>query len=90
VGLARGVRPFRDVKSGQWVTRPYYDGLIFHRVIKDFIVQSGGQGPKVTDVKVEGVSLLVTKRSEFDSVIAQKGIDGLIQALRRKVDETLG
>jgi|SRR5882724_860529 len=56
----------------------------------DFIVQSGGQGPKVTDVKVEGVSLLVTKRSEFDSVIAQKGIDGLIQALRRKVDETLG
>jgi phospholipid transport system substrate-binding protein len=56
----------------------------------DFIVQSGGQGPKVTDVKVEGVSLLVTKRSEFDSVVAQKGIDGLIQALRRKVDENLG
>jgi len=40
------------------------------------------------DVKVEGVSLLVTKRSEFDSVIAQKGIDGLIQALRPEVDET--
>jgi phospholipid transport system substrate-binding protein len=56
----------------------------------DFIVQSGGQGPKVTDVKVEGVSLLVTKRSEFDSVVAQKGIDGLIQALRQKVGESLG
>ncbi len=56
----------------------------------DFIVQSGGQGPKITDVKVEGVSLLVTKRSEFDSVVAQKGIDGLIQALRQKVGENLG
>jgi phospholipid transport system substrate-binding protein len=56
----------------------------------DFVVQSGGQGLKVTDVKVEGVSLLVTKRSEFDSVVAQKGIDGLIQALRQKVGERLG
>jgi len=56
----------------------------------DFIVQSGGQGLKVRDVKVEGVSLLVTKRSEFDSVVAQKGIDGLIQALRQKVGENLG
>jgi phospholipid transport system substrate-binding protein len=56
----------------------------------DFIVQGSGQVMKVTDVKVEGVSLLVTKRSEFDSVVAQKGIDGLIQALRQKVGESLG
>jgi phospholipid transport system substrate-binding protein len=56
----------------------------------DFIVQSGSNGLKVTDVKVEGVSLLVTKRSEFDSVVAQKGIDGLIQAMRQKVGENLG
>ena len=56
----------------------------------DFIVQDGGQGPKVHDVKVEGVSLLVTKRSEFDAVVAQKGIDGLIQAMRQKVAENLG
>jgi phospholipid transport system substrate-binding protein len=56
----------------------------------DFIVQGGGQAMKVSDVKVEGVSLLVTKRSEFDSVVAQRGIDGLIQALRQKVSESLG
>lgn len=56
----------------------------------DFIVMNAGQGLKVTDVKVEGVSLLVTKRSEFDSVVAQKGIDGLIQAMRQKVGENLG
>ncbi len=51
----------------------------------DFVVASVGQELKVKDVKAEGVSLLVTKRSEFDSVIAQRGIDGLIQALREKV-----
>jgi phospholipid transport system substrate-binding protein len=55
-----------------------------------FVVQNGGQDLKITDVKVEGVSLLVTKRSEFDSVVAQKGIDGLIQAMRQKVGENLG
>ena len=56
----------------------------------DFLVKSGTGSLKVTDVKVEGVSLLVTKRSEFDSVVAQKGIDGLLQAMRQKVDESLG
>jgi phospholipid transport system substrate-binding protein len=53
----------------------------------DFVLRPGGQGLKIKDVKVEGVSLLVTKRSEFDSVIAQKGIDGLIQAMRDKVGQ---
>jgi phospholipid transport system substrate-binding protein len=52
----------------------------------DFTLQ-GDQELKIKDVKVEGVSLLVTKRSEFDSVVAQKGIDGLIQAMRQKVGQ---
>jgi phospholipid transport system substrate-binding protein len=50
----------------------------------DFVV---GPGPKIKDVRVEGVSLLVTKRSEFDSVVGQRGIDGLIQAMREKVGQ---
>ncbi len=40
VGLARGLRPFKD-KSGKWVKKPFYDGLIFHRVIPGFMVQGG-------------------------------------------------
>jgi peptidyl-prolyl cis-trans isomerase A (cyclophilin A) len=41
IGLAEGEKEFKDPKTGEMVKKPFYDGLIFHRVIKDFMIQGG-------------------------------------------------
>lgn len=42
---------------------------------------------KIVDILVEGVSMLVTQKAEFASVIKRNGIRGLISALRTQLDQ---
>ena len=40
-GLAEGTKEWTDAKTRQKVRRPFYNGLVFHRVIDQFMLQGG-------------------------------------------------
>ncbi len=68
VGLARGLRPFLDPSLGEWVTRPYYDGLSFHRAEQRLFVQGGRLGED------EDVGFSLQDERSIGTVFDQAGI----------------
>jgi phospholipid transport system substrate-binding protein len=53
----------------------------------DWRVRQMGGRPVIVDVVAEGVSLLVTNRAEFDSIVSRSGIDGLLHEMRGWYEE---
>ncbi|MEM1085003.1 MAG: peptidylprolyl isomerase [Verrucomicrobiota bacterium] len=50
IGLADGRRPWFDGSTGKLIQNtPFYDGLTFHRLIHDFVIQSGSPDGTGTD-----------------------------------------
>lgn len=82
VGLARGTRPWK--KAGEWVKTPLYDGTVFHRVVKGFMIQggdpagngSGGPGYMIKNEIIPGAKhqrgiLSMARRPDPDSAGSQ-------------------
>jgi phospholipid transport system substrate-binding protein len=53
-------------------------------VIVEYAMHKTDQGWQIYDITVEGVSIVLTFRSEFDQIVKTAGIDGLIKKMREK------
>ena len=53
-------------------------------VLVDYAMRKTPEGWKIYDIVVEGVSLVLTYRSEFEQIARQSGVDGLIQRMADK------
>jgi phospholipid transport system substrate-binding protein len=73
------------------------DALVASRILSDGepplqvdwrLRERDGGAPVTIDLIVEGVSLIVTLRSEFGSVIERQGFAGLLAELRQRITQT--
>jgi phospholipid transport system substrate-binding protein len=54
----------------------------------DWRLREGDSGPVIIDVIIEGVSLLVSQRSEFAAVIERSDMEGLLAELQARAEST--
>lgn len=53
-------------------------------VFVDYTLRDAVSSYKVIDIAVEGISLRATQRSEFNAIVSSKGMDYLIDALKKQ------
>jgi phospholipid transport system substrate-binding protein len=69
-----------DVVVEERVERPQAPPVFY-----GFRIRATEETPKVIDVSVEGVSMLLAQRSDFMSVVQKQGFDALIQSIKEKM-----
>lgn len=75
-------KPLRDASA----TRPQVESVVVRKngqriPVSYRMVQSGGAW-KIYDFSVEGISLISSYRSQFDTILQQKGMAGLLNRLK--------
>ena len=84
-GQTMKVQPVRMAPEATEVTvRNLYLNSSGQTIPVDYSMLKTPEGWKVYDVTVEGMSLVITYRGEFEQIVRQSGIDGLIARLAEK------
>lgn len=86
LGLATGEKEWADPFTGQPSHDPFYDGLTFHRIIKDFMIQggcplgtgTGGPGYNFDDEIVPGLTFDRPYLLAMANAGLRRGMDGKI------------
>ena len=86
LGLATGEKEWADPFTGQPSHKPFYDGLTFHRIIKDFMIQggcplgtgTGGPGYNFDDEIVPGLTFDRPYLLAMANAGLRRGADGKI------------
>ncbi len=52
----------------------------------DWRVRNTGSSPQIIDVVIEGVSMVITQRQEFQSIVQSQGVNGLLSILRGRAE----
>ncbi|KFI45481.1 peptidyl-prolyl cis-trans isomerase A (cyclophilin A) [Bifidobacterium bohemicum] len=86
VDLATGAKEWTDPTTGQTSNNPFYDGLTFHRIIKDFMIQggcplgngTGGPGYEFDDEIVDGLTFDEPYKLAMANAGLRRGQDGKI------------
>jgi phospholipid transport system substrate-binding protein len=70
--------------NNMWIVSSQLDQTGGQPIKLDWEVRDNGQGPRICDVKVEGVSMVMTRRSDFNSYIQGNG--GTVEPLVRELE----
>jgi phospholipid transport system substrate-binding protein len=57
-------------------------------VAVEYAMRKTPEGWKIYDINVEGVSLVLTYRGEFEQIIRESGVDGLIKRLAERNEQS--
>ena len=84
-GQTMKVQPVRMSPGDKEVTvRNLYLNSSGRSIPVDYSMLKTADGWKIYDVTVEGMSLVITYRGEFEQIVRQSGIDGLLARLGEK------
>ncbi len=84
-GQRASIKSVRKISNNMYIAKTeIYDGGSTTKA--EYLVHKTSNSYKIGDIITEGISILNSQQSEFNSVISSKGIDALISDLKKRIN----